>query len=420
MPIKLLFDMAVRYALGHFGTAGRSGDSATGASFVGALALAGLVVSIAVLVFVISVVNGFEREMRERLLNVLPHITATSIQGTPLADLPALSTSDVSSGLTALAPVTQSSGLLAANGEVRPAQITGVDKTYASVSAVAEFAVDGAFTDIQRTAFGIALGGRLADQLQVEVGDNLVVLLPDQRLSIAGALPRQKRFTVVNIFRSQSQLDGGGAFISLSDAQRLLRLPGRAHGVQGRLSDLFDSYGARQFLYTQLAGSEPRVHSWMTEFGTLYQAISVQKATLFLLFSLLIAVAAFNLVSGLIMIVEQRRGDIAILRSMGASRLRVLGLFCLVGIVLGMIGTLSGIAVGLLLGWGAPPLVNAVTSSVQYDLMSQYFIGYLPFEVIVEDLLLIGSLSVFAALLASLYPAWRAMRLMPSRVLANE
>ena len=420
MPVKLLFDMAVRYALGHFGTAGRSGDSATGASFVGALALAGLVVSIAVLVFVISVVNGFEREMRERLLNVLPHITATSLQGMPLADLAALPTSDASSGLTALAPVTQSSGLLSANDEVRPAQITGVDESYAGVSAVADFAVDGAFTDIQRMAFGIALGGRLADQLQVEVGDNLVVLLPDQRLSIAGALPRQKRFTVVSIFRSQSQLDGSGAFISLSDAQRLLRLPGRAHGVQGRLSDLFNSYGASRFLYTQLGGSEPQVRSWMTEFGTLYQAISVQKATLFLLFSLLIAVAAFNLVSGLIMIVEQRRGDIAMLRSMGTSRLRVLGLFCLVGIVLGVIGTLAGIAAGLLLGWGVPLLVNAVTASMQYDLMSQYFIGYLPVQVIVEDLLLIGGLSVVAALLASLYPAWRAMGLMPSRVLANE
>ena len=190
--------------------------------------------------------------------------------------------------------------------------------------------------------------------------------------------------------------------------------------MQGRLFDLFNSYESSQFLYTQLAGSEPRVRSWMTEFGTLYQAISVQKATLFLLFSLLIAVAAFNLVSGLIMIVEQRRGDIAILRSMGTSRLRVLGLFCLVGIVLGMIGTLAGIAVGLLLGWGVPPLVNAVTASVHYDLMSQYFIGYLPVQVIVEDLLLIGGLSVVAALLASLYPAWRAMGLMPSRVLANE
>jgi lipoprotein-releasing system permease protein len=420
MPVKLLLDMAFRYALGRFGSAGRSGGHATGASFVGTLALAGLVVSIAVLVFVISVVNGFEREMRERLLNVLPHITATSTQGMPLADIANLPAPDVRSGLTALAPVTQSSGLLAANGQVRPVQITGVDDSYGKVSAVAEFAIDGAFADLQRTAFGIALGGRLADQLEVGVGDDLVVLLPDQRISIAGALPRQKRFTVVSVFRSQSQLDTSGAFIALADAQRLLRMPGRAHGVQGRLTELFNSYGASQFLYSQLATSTPRVRSWMTEFGTLYQAISVQKATLFLLFSLLIAVAAFNLVSGLIMIVEQRRSDIAILRSMGTSRVRVLGLFCLVGTVLGVVGTVVGITVGLLLGLGVPPLVNAVTASLQYDLMSQYFIGYLPVQVLFEDLLFIAGLSVGAALLASLYPAWRAMGLMPSRVLANE
>ena len=156
MPIKLLLDMAVRYALGRFGAAGRSGGNATGASFVGTLALAGLVVSIAVLVFVISVVNGFEREMRERLLNVLPHITATSIQGRPLADLAAMRTSDASSGLIALAPVTQSSGLLAATARCGQRKSPGLMKA-TPVSAVAEFAVDGAFTDIQRMAFGIAL-----------------------------------------------------------------------------------------------------------------------------------------------------------------------------------------------------------------------------------------------------------------------
>ena len=156
MPVKLLIDMAFRYALGRHGSAGRSIGNATGASFVGTLALAGLVVSIAVLVFVISVVNGFEREMRERLLNVLPHINATSTQGIPLADIANLPAPDVRSGLAALAPVTQSSGLLAANGQVRPVQITGVDESYGNVSAVAEFGVDGAFTDIQRTAFGIA------------------------------------------------------------------------------------------------------------------------------------------------------------------------------------------------------------------------------------------------------------------------
>ncbi|HCG70260.1 MAG TPA: hypothetical protein DE147_07345, partial [Gammaproteobacteria bacterium] len=317
IAVKLLFEIALRYSLGRFGFAGRTGSSATGAAFVGSLAISGLAISIAVLVFVVSVVNGFERELRERLLGVLPHITAASPQGMAIAELPDLVNLDPRYGLTAVAPVIQSGGLLAANGQVRPMQLNGIDDRYASVSAVAEFAIDGSFSDIRQEVFGIALGSRLAAQLNLRVGDDVVVLLPDQRISIAGAMPRQKRFTVVCIFLSQSQLDSTAAFVSLNDAQRLLRMPGRVHGLQGRLTDLFDSYNASQFLYSKMAASEPRVRSWMTEYGTLYQAISVQKATLFLLFSLLIAVAAFNLVSGLIMIVEQRRGDIAILRSMG-------------------------------------------------------------------------------------------------------
>ncbi len=418
--MKLLFEIALRYSLGRFGFAGRTGSSATGAAFVGSLAISGLAISIAVLVFVVSVVNGFERELRERLLGVLPHITAASPQGMAIAELPDLVNLDPRYGLTAVAPVIQSGGLLAANGQVRPMQLNGIDDRYASVSAVAEFAIDGSFSDIRQEVFGIALGSRLAAQLNLRVGDDVVVLLPDQRISIAGAMPRQKRFTVVCIFLSQSQLDSTAAFVSLNDAQRLLRMPGRVHGLQGRLTDLFDSYNASQFLYSKMAASEPRVRSWMTEYGTLYQAISVQKATLFLLFSLLIAVAAFNLVSGLIMIVEQRRGDIAILRSMGTSRIRVLGLFCLVGTLLGAIGTLMGNIIGLGLVFLVPPLINVASAALQYDLMSQYFIGYLPVQVLKEDLLLISGLSVGAALMASLYPAWRAIGLMPSRILANE
>ena len=417
MRANLTTFMALRYALGRFGGARRNG--ATGATSVGSLALAGLIISIAVLVFVMSVVNGFERELRERLLNVLPHITATSQRGMPITELGDLVLAN-NSGLVAVAPILRSSGLIAANGAVRATQITGIDDAYASVSALGDFMVSGQLADIHRSKFGLVLGGRLADQLNLQVGDDAVLLLPDQRVSIAGALPRQKRFSVVGIFRSQSQLDSSGIFISLGDAQRLLRLPGRVHGVQGRLQDLFASGSASQYLYQRFAASDLRVRSWMAEFGTLYQAISVQKATLFLLFSLLIAVAAFNLVSGLIMIVEQRRGDIAILRSMGASRLQVLALFCMLGTLLGMVGTFAGVAAGLGLGWLLPALVNGASALFQYDLMSQYFISYLPVQVLLQDVLMISALSIGATLLASLYPAWRAMGLMPSRVLANE
>mgnify|MGYP001333652085 FL=1 len=417
MRANLTTFMALRYALGRFGGARRNG--ATGATSVGSLALAGLIIRIAVLVFVMSVVNGFERELRERLLNVLPHITATSQRGMPITELGDLVLAN-NSGLVAVAPILRSSGLIAANGAVRATQITGIDDAYASVSALGDFMVSGQLADIHRSKFGLVLGGRLADQLNLQVGDDAVLLLPDQRVSIAGALPRQKRFSVVGIFRSQSQLDSSGIFISLGDAQRLLRLPGRVHGVQGRLQDLFASGSASQYLYQRFAASDLRVRSWMAEFGTLYQAISVQKATLFLLFSLLIAVAAFNLVSGLIMIVEQRRGDIAILRSMGASRLQVLALFCMLGTLLGMVGTFAGVAAGLGLGWLLPALVNGASALFQYDLMSQYFISYLPVQVLPQDVLIISALSIGTTLLASLYPAWRAMGLMPSRVLANE
>lgn len=418
MRANLTTFMALRYALGRFGGAQRNG--ATGATSVGSLALAGLIISIAVLVFVMSVVNGFERELRERLLNVLPHMTATSQRGMPRTALGDLTVLPNNSGLVALAPMVRSSGLIAANGEVRATQITGIDAAYGSVSALGDFMVSGQLADLHHSRFGVVLGGRLADQLSLQVGDDAVLLLPDQRVSIAGALPRQKRFSVVGIFRSQSQLDSSSIFIGLADAQRLLRLPGRVHGVQGRLHDLFGSGSASQYLYQRFAANDLRVRSWMVEFGTLYQAISVQKATLFLLFSLLIAVAAFNLVSGLIMIVEQRRGDIAILRSMGASRLQVLALFCMLGTLLGVVGTLAGVATGLGLGWLLPALVNGGSALFQYDLMSQYFISYLPVQVLPEDLLIISALSIGAALLASLYPAWRAMGLMPSRVLANE
>ena len=417
MRANLTTFMALRYALGRFGGARRNG--APGATSVGSLALAGLIISIAVLVFVMSVVNRFERELRERLLNVLPHITATSQRGMPITELGDLVLAN-NSGLVAVAPILRSSGLIAANGAVRATQITGIDDAYASVSALGDFMVSGQLADIHRSKFGLVLGGRLADQLNLQVGDDAVLLLPDQRVSIAGALPRQKRFSVGGSFRSQSQLHSSGIFISLGDAQRLLRLPGRVHGVQGRLQDLFVSGSASQYLYQRFAASDLRIRSWMAEFGTLYQAISVQKATLFLLFSLLIAVAAFNLVSGLIMIVEQRRGDIAILRSMGASRLQVLALFCMLGTLLGMVGTFAGVAAGLGLGWLLPALVNGASALFQYDLMSQYFISYLPVQVLPQDVLIISALSIGTTLLASLYPAWRAMGLMPSRVLANE
>ena len=412
---NLTLFLALRYAFGQ-----RRNGSRGDLSYVSTLALAGLVLSVAVLVLVTSVVNGFERELRERLLNLLPHVTATSDLGIPLPLLPADSGLAAQAGIAGLAPVILSNGLVAANGQVRAVQITGIDERYRSVSSLDDFVVQGSGIGFAQTPFGLMLGNRLAKQLNVGVGDSLVMVLPDQRISLAGAVPRQKRFLVTGVFASQSQIDSSSVFISLPDAQRLLRMPTKVHGVQGRLTDIFSVFQAREFLRQQLLIPDLRIRSWMTEFGALYQAISVQKTTLFLLFSLLIAVAAFNLVSGLIMIVEQRQGDIAILRSMGAGRVQVLALFSVMGLLLGLAGTVVGILVGVGLGLLLPALVSQASAVLGYDLMGQYFISYLPVHILMADLLLIAAIAVIATWLASLYPAWRATRLMPSEVLANE
>lgn len=390
-------------------------------SYVSKLALAGLVLSITVLVLVISVVNGFDRELRDRVLAVLPHISISSDQGIPadhslmLTELPAVS------GLESLAPYIRSTGLVAANGRIQPVEMTGIEaSSYNRVSRVEDYLRVGTLAGLEEKNFTIIIGAKLARQLEVGVGDDLVLMLPNSQLSIAGAIARQRRFEIVDVFESQSQLDASGVFVSLHSAQLLLRMRGQIHGFQGRLTDLFATYDARQFLQQAVAMEQLTVRTWMSTHGNLYQAVAVQKATMFILFSFLVAVAAFNLVSGLMMMVEQRKSDIAVLKSMGADNRSLLKVFCCLGLLLGGGGTLLGLALGVSLALFLPWLYALLAGGIGLDLMSQYFISYLPVDVQLADLITVGVISTVLTLLASLYPAVQATRLLPSRILANE
>ncbi len=390
-------------------------------SYVSKLALAGLVLSITVLVLVISVVNGFDRELRDRVLAVLPHISISSDQGIPadhslmLTELPAVS------GLESLAPYIRSTGLVAANGRIQPVEMTGIEaSSYNRVSRVEDYLRVGTLAGLEEKNFTIIIGAKLARQLEVGVGDDLVLMLPNSQLSIAGAIARQRRFEIVDVFESQSQLDASGVFVSLHSAQLLLRMRGQIHGFQGRLTDLFATYDARQFLQQAVAMEQLTVRTWMSTHGNLYQAVAVQKATMFILFSFLVAVAAFNLVSGLMMMVEQRKSDIAVLKSMGADNRSLLKVFCCLGLLLGGGGTLLGLALGVALALFLPWLYALLAGGIGLDLMSQYFISYLPVDVQLADLITVGVISTVLTLLASLYPAVQATRLLPSRILANE
>jgi len=390
-------------------------------SYVSRLALLGLILSVAVLVVVLSVVNGFERELRERVLGVLPHITAEAYGGLSSADVQAFSDGGPYPGLQAVAPYVSGTVLLAAGDVIQGALLTGVDsQRHGEVTDIPRYTTQGSLQSLDSTRYGIILGRKLAAQLGVSVGEQLLVVLPVGAVTPAGAIPRQRRFTLVDVFDSNSLLDGQQALISLGSAQKLFRTGSRVHGVQGRLLNLFDTEPARMAMYRGLGEEQVRVRSWMTTQGNLYQAIAVQKLTMFILLSFLVAVAAFNLVSGLMMIVEQRKNDVAVLRTLGAGAGAVLWLFCTLGLMLALSGILFGLLGGSLLAASLPWIYSSLSGAFDLDLMSQYFIGYLPVDIRLADLVQVGVAALLLTLCATLYPAWRATHLLPSRVLAHE
>jgi lipoprotein-releasing system permease protein len=311
--------------------------------------------------------------------------------------------------------------LLAAQGKIRGATVTGVEaQSYARVTDIAMYTTQQSLAVLDSTRYGILLGARLADDLRLKRGDQVLVILPVGALTPAGAVPRQRRFTVLDTFNSQSQLDSQTAFISLASARRLFRTGELVHGVQARLTDLFDTQSAREALYQGFGEQRVRVRSWMSTHGNLYQAIAVQKLTMFILLSFLVGVAAFNLVSGLMMIVEQRKNDVAILRTLGSRGASVMWLFCSLGVVLASSGIVAGVLAGVGIAWSLPYIYDGVSHAFGVDLMTQYFIAYLPVDVRVQDILQISGAALVLAIVATVYPARRAARMLPSRVLAHE
>lgn len=411
--------MALRFALSPLGSL----------SYVSKLAFTGLIVSTAVLLVVVSVVNGFDRELRDRVLAVNPHFTVSAPSGLnyKIGDQAALA----ANGIASMAAVVQSTVIIGAGETLVTASLVGMNpEHYAAVSDVGQFLLShsrerGNKSPRQPTLqplqqqFGIIVGSTLAQRLGVTVGERVIVMLAEPKISIVGATPRQKRFTVVDVFDSGSQLDSQGVFINMADAQKLLQLGARTNGLHGRLTELFQFSAARNYLAAEFS-SQVAVRSWMRTYGNLYQAIAVQKTTLFALFALLIGVAAFNLISSLMMMVEHHRSDIAILRSMGATARQILGLFCILGLLLGLGGIALGLSAGAAVAWGLEALFPLLQASLGVDLMAQYFISYLPVEVRLVDSVSIFFAALSLCFLASLYPAWRAAKLLPSRVLAHE
>ena len=375
------------------------------------------IVALVALVIVVSVINGFERELEQRVLGVLPHVTVHGRSPLPRreADVAALQRIPE---VTGVAAIVQGAGLAAVSDAVTGITIFGIEpEPYEQVSDYARHLEGGGLTP---GAYRVILGAGVAQRLGVGIGDDVTLVLPAATVTPAGLFPRQKRFAVTGILRSRSEVDSRAAYVHLQDASKLFRLGERIHGYQLRLDDLFSADAVGAAAVARLGRERVTARSWMRTHGNLYRAIGVQKSTMFVLLSFLVAVAAFNLVSTLVMVVNQRSGDVAILRTLGSGSATIVGAFVLLGILLGGAGIAAGAALGTLIALGLPDLYAWITGALELDLMNQYFVSYLPVEVRPGDLTGIVVTALGLAVLSTFYPAWRAATLAPSRVLAHE
>ena len=389
-------------------------------SFIGFVAVAGLVLSVAVLLLVTSVMNGFERELRERVLGVMPHITLRA--RSPMEDWETVALEvETEPGVLGAAPIIDGGGLVVTGSRSAGVVFTGIDPAaHSAVSDAGEYVEDGSLAVLEPGAWGVVLGAGVAERLGSGPGDALTAVLPDATVSLAGIMPRQRRMTVVGILRTHSELDGRAAYVHLDDASRLFRLGGRVQGLEVRIADVFAAGDVARRLVERLGEDRVYAVTWMRSHGNLYRAIGFQRAVMFLLLSLLVAVAAFNLVSALVMIVNQRRGDVAVLRTLGGDTRTVTLAFVVLGVLIGA----GGIAIGVGLGAGASLVVQDgyawLERTFSIGLMNQYFVTYLPSELRAQDVVRVVVVALILCVASTVYPAMRAASLRPADVLRHE
>ncbi|MDO5530528.1 lipoprotein-releasing ABC transporter permease subunit [Sutterella sp.] len=392
-------------------------------SFISGISVASIALGVAALIIVLSVMNGFQKEVRDRMLSVIPHIEVTAIPG-PLADADALAAKlEARDDVLAAAPYVQGQGLFSSGSVVRGALVKGIDPAKEpGVSEIAQNITGGAvLSDLTPKSFGVILGRDLARSLGVRTGDRIALLVPQGSMTPAGLVPRMRQLTVIGYLASgHYEYDSTMALLNIEDAAAIFRTGG-PQGLRLRTADMYDA----PYIATSIAQTlDPGVYAadWSRQNRTWFAAVQVEKRMMGIILFLIVLVGAFGLVSTLVMTVKEKQSDIAILRTLGASRGSILAIFMIQGTIVGAVGVASGVAAGLLISYNVGEIVSFIESLMGVEFLPReiYFISNMPSDPRLSDIFPISVFSFLLSLAATLYPSWRAARIHPAEALRYE
>jgi lipoprotein-releasing system permease protein len=401
----------------------RSRSSNGFVSLISAISMLGITVAVAVLIVVLSVVNGFERELQDRLLAMTAHASIEDANGRLPEWRSWVEQAEEYTDVAAAAPFVNGQGLLLLGDRLSGVQLSGIEPQLESrVSGVGETLISGDLSSLEPGSFNIVLGTELADELRASIGDKVTLTLAEGIVTPAGIVPRTKRFTVSGIYRvGMFEFDRRVAFVNLEDSQRLFRLSGDVTGIRLSVTDI---YQASQIVRKVALGTGGGVlvSDWTRRHVNFFRSIQITKSILFVILLMVVAVAAFNIVSTLVMVVKDKQSDIAILRTVGATPAEILRIFITQGSVIGILGTLGGVALGTVLSLNLESIVGFMeaTFGIKFLAADVYFISDLPADLRTSDVVQISAIALVLALLSTLYPAWRGARTSPAEALRYE
>ncbi len=403
--------------------AGRGGRRNGFISFISGVSMLGIALGVAALIIVLSVMNGFQKEVRDRMLSVVAHIEVYAASGAALEDWSALAERlRRDPQVQGVAPFVAAQALIARGEDMRGVMVRGIDPVReAEVTPLGAQLKDGVLARLQPGEWGVVLGSQLARSLGVQAGDTITLVTPSGQTTPAGVVPRLKQVRVAGIFNAgHYEYDSGLALMHIDDAARLFRTGG-AQGVQLRLADLHQARALAVKIGTEL-GLDYLVRDWTRTNATWFDAVQIEKRMMGIILTLIVAVAAFNLVSTLVMTVTDKRADIAILRTLGASPRSVMGIFMVQGATSGVIGTFGGLGLGLLVAFNVDVIVPAIERALGVSFLpgNIYLISRMPSEPLAADIVPIAIVSLVLAFLATIYPSWRASRVNPAEALRYE